>query len=67
MTEKWFLLIANDQYYPSSGTGDWIGVYATYEEAVEAQKTLPNEIGNFYIVDLRLYVKGRNDEDCDDD
>jgi hypothetical protein len=30
---KPYLLIAGDQYYPSAGTGDWIGCFETYEEA----------------------------------
>ena len=30
---KKFLLIAGDNYYPSSGTEDWKGCYATREEA----------------------------------
>jgi hypothetical protein len=32
---KHYLLIAGDQYYPFSGTGDWKGCYETYEEAKE--------------------------------
>ena len=32
---KPFLLTAGDHYYPSSGTGDWIGCYATEKEALE--------------------------------
>jgi hypothetical protein len=31
---KYFLLTAGSNYYPESGTGDWIGFYATYEEAL---------------------------------
>lgn len=34
MTPKYFLLIAGDTYYPEGGTGDWIGCFQTYEEAV---------------------------------
>jgi hypothetical protein len=30
---KKFLLIAGDGYYPSSGTGDWVGCFSSYEEA----------------------------------
>ena len=29
---KPFLLIAGDNYYPSGGTGDWIGKFETREE-----------------------------------
>ena len=32
---KPFLLIVGDYYYPESGTGDWIGCYATEKEARE--------------------------------
>ena len=28
-----FLLIMWNSYYPAAGTGDWLGRYATYEEA----------------------------------
>lgn len=30
---KRFLLTAGDYYYPQSGTEDWVGIFATYEEA----------------------------------
>lgn len=30
---KLFLLTAGDQYYPRSGSSDWIGFFETYEEA----------------------------------
>ena len=30
--KKW-LLICSAQYYPSAGTGDWIGTFETLEEA----------------------------------
>lgn len=33
--KKPYLLIAGDQYYPSSRTGDWIACYETLEEAKE--------------------------------
>lgn len=32
---KPYLLIAGDDYYPSSGTDDWIDCYSTVEEARE--------------------------------
>lgn len=32
---KPYLLIAGDCYYPQSDTSDWIGCFATYEEAKE--------------------------------
>ena len=59
MSEKWFLLIVNDQYYPRSGTGDWCGTYATYEEAkAQAMESLKFDIDRSYtIVYLKDYVK----------
>jgi len=30
---RMYLLIAGDSYYPTSGTGDWIGCYESYGEA----------------------------------
>ena len=33
---KKFLLIAGDDYYPRGDTGDWIGCFATREEAENA-------------------------------
>lgn len=30
---KKFLLIAGSNYYPSSGTGDWVGCFETREDA----------------------------------
>ena len=48
---KPFLLIAGDGYYPSSGTGDWIGCYETEKEAreqVEFKET------------YQYYSKGKN-------
>lgn len=38
---KLFLLTAGDQYYPSSGEGDWIACYETYEEARAAVRKGP--------------------------
>jgi len=31
--EKPYLLIAGDAYYPSAGTGDWVGFFETQQEA----------------------------------
>lgn len=40
---KMFLLIAGDNYYPCSGTGDWIGTFETKsdaeDEVVKTDKT----------------------------
>jgi hypothetical protein len=35
MMTKPYLLIAGYQYYPSYGTGDWIGCFSTKEDAEE--------------------------------
>ena len=34
--KKPFLLIAGYNYYPSSGTGDWISTFETFEDASAA-------------------------------
>jgi hypothetical protein len=39
---KTYLLIAGDNYYPSIGTGDWIGCFETYEEAFNQIEELPD-------------------------
>ena len=45
MTKR-FLLMAGDSYYPNAGTGDWIAVFASYEEAwaqaerIEVKRTI---------------------------
>jgi hypothetical protein len=53
---KHYLLIAGYQYYPSRGTGDWVGCYEYESEAIEKW----NEISKFYdwydIVDLREWM-----------
>jgi hypothetical protein len=61
---KYFLLTAGDQYYPSSGDGDWIDFFETYEEA-ESQitrdhKIIPVDYGDDinsvkYIINGRYY------------
>ena len=43
---KPFLLTAGDHYYPSSGTGDWIGCYETEKEALEQVEF--KEIHDYY-------------------
>jgi hypothetical protein len=52
---KPYLLIAGDNYYPDSGTKDWKGTYATYEEAEAALKDI--EYDWYEIVDLMLWIK----------
>jgi len=39
---KPYLLIAGDNYYPSSYTGDWIECYETEEEAAEKRTLCKN-------------------------
>jgi len=64
MTEKYFLLLAGERYYPSRGTGDWIDTYASKEEAeAEIEKIkfgrfiIKNADYDWYqIVDLRDWI-----------
>jgi len=57
---KPYLLIAGYQYYPSSGTGDWIACFETYEEAEAKWEKLKDEKYSLYewheIVDLREWI-----------
>ena len=59
---KTYLLIAGYDYYPGSGTQDWIGCYATEEDAkesVEKLKSDDDEYGSydwFHIVDLKEWM-----------
>jgi hypothetical protein len=57
---KPYLLIAGYQYYPDRGTGDWIGCYATEEEAEKKWKLLQLTEYSPYdwydIVDLREWM-----------
>ena len=46
--KKPYLLIAGEQYYPVSGTGDWIGCYETREEIENIIKK--NEYSGFYTI-----------------
>lgn len=62
--DKPFLLMAGMNYYPMEGTNDWIGRYATLEEAEEAAAALNREeehdwrcIDWVEIVDLRTWEK----------
>lgn len=65
---KPFLLIAGDNFYPCSGTGDWIGTFETREE-IEKTITKVSPYHNCYnfqrgdrrfdwyeIVDLRNWI-----------
>jgi hypothetical protein len=71
---KYYLLIAGEDYYPSRRTGDWIGCFETYEEALSQVKVEKyNFQGNacdesytvngsdrdwYEIVDLRGWING---------
>lgn len=45
MIIKNYLLIAGDNYYPQSGTENWIGCFSTFEEAESAvSKTQNHEL-----------------------
>jgi hypothetical protein len=47
--KKPFLLIAGYSYYPSSGTGDWIATYETFEDASAAMCMVDSErVGSGY-------------------
>lgn len=47
---KPFLLIAGLNYYPQSGTSDWIGCYETREEAESMVKKI--------LIPKRVYLSG---------
>ena len=58
---KTYLLIAGYDYYPGSGTQDWIGCYATEEDAKEAAERLKKDdeyvsCDWFKIVDLNKWM-----------
>ena len=53
---KKFLLIAGDDYYPRAGTDNWIGCFATREEAENA---IANEEADWYqIINLEEWING---------
>lgn len=57
---KPYLLIAGDNYYPSSDTGDWVGCFSTLEEAkaqVEAKNGRAWGCDWYEIVDLREWTE----------
>jgi hypothetical protein len=55
---KPYLLIVNDQYYPSHGTGDWRNTYETEDEAHSQGDLLTkdDEQKSFTVVDLRSWL-----------
>lgn len=55
--KKPYLLIAGDNYYPSSETDDWKGCFETREEALEYLETFDKKYYGWYtIVDLREWA-----------
>lgn len=67
---KPFLLIAGWDYYPIRGTGDWVGCFASYEEAEKMIekvdgcyikipiKKINNDTVDWYeIIDLREWTQ----------
>ena len=44
---KPYLLVAGDYYYPSCDTGDWIGCFSTYEEALEQVELVVSSASQF--------------------
>lgn len=63
---KYYLLIAGEFYYPSRRTGDWIGCFETYEEALNQVKIEKydfryivngSERDWYEIVDLRRWME----------
>jgi len=65
--KKPFLLIAGYSYYPSSGTGDWVGCCETEEAAQKIWENIKEEESDEYglnwhnVVDLRKWT-GDNEE-----
>jgi hypothetical protein len=56
---KPYLLIAGDDYYPSSRTGDWIDCYETEEEARKKWEEISKQEYSYdwyEIVDLRDWM-----------
>jgi len=57
---KPYLLIAGDNYYPCSGTLDWVDCYETEEEAEEKWEEITSKTKYMYdwyeIVDLREWM-----------
>ena len=68
---KYFLLTAGDNHYPYSGDGNWIGTYASWDEAhneVEFVNKLyykyrikGEKYDWFVIIDLRDWINGKED------
>lgn len=56
---KRYLLILNEQYYPSHGANDWIGCYENEEDAITKGKELKeeNSFASYYVVDLMEWME----------
>lgn len=54
---KPYLLIRNDTFYPSAGTGDWIQTFSTREEAEEYIKDKKFNEEDCVVVDLRTWME----------
>lgn len=61
---KYFLLIAGDQYYPSSGTSDWIDTFPSNEEAEsavekngETYKIRGSNYDWYYVINLQEWIE----------
>lgn len=53
---KRFLLIAGDNYYPRSGTREWIGCFETEEEAEKAYRECYTYCDWYQIIDLGDWI-----------
>ena len=68
---KYFLLTAGDYHYPLMGTEDWIGTYASYDDAHDEVKEVDElwckykikgeRYDWFEIVDLRDWISEKED------
>ncbi len=68
---KYFLLTAGDDYYPLVGTEDWIGTYASWDEASNEVESVDElwckyqiqgeSYDWFEIVDLRDWINRKKD------
>ena len=54
---KPYLLIRNEDFYPSGGTGDWIQTFSTREEAEQYIKDKKFNEEDCVVVDLRTWME----------
>ncbi len=52
---KQILLIAGYRYYPSKGSGDWVGFYESEEEIESQIKIISKNDTNIYEIDGVVY------------